>query len=135
MTTRVRRSIKIPKQHCREDKRQFQKMILDVVQSLPLYPSPYESDTTWISCELAKKYEGELIKMGIIPKWYVKLENEPNRIHYRPREVTEGWIIQDKVLRQLNNLHKEGKIAKKMDYGGEGQGRNYTFIRWGRHAH
>lgn len=110
-------------------KRRFQEMILEVVKDLPLYPSSYQSDTTWIAKELVKRYRDELIKMGII-----EYPIETLYVCNRPRCVDEAWQIHDKVLRQLNNLHREGKIAKKIDYGRRGKGRNYTFIRWRRHA-
>ncbi|MBW2672019.1 MAG: hypothetical protein JRD89_01220 [Deltaproteobacteria bacterium] len=109
----------------KEVKKRFQEMILDVVQNLSLYPSPYYSDTTIIAQEVARKYRRELIEMGLL---------SPQESYWHARSVVDGWWIHDKVLRQLNNLHKEGKIAKRMDYGGEGKGRNYTFIRWGRRA-
>jgi len=110
-------------------KERFQEMILEVVRDLPLYPSPYKSDTTWIAEELVRRYRNELIRMGII-------ENPIETLYFgdKPRHVAEAWAIHDKVLRQLNNLHREGKVAKRIDYGGKGKGRNYKFIRWGRHA-
>jgi len=106
-------------------KKRFQEMILEIVDRwLPSYSSPYYSDTTFIARELARQHRKELIEMGLLP---------PNReeTHYHHPDVEDGWYIQSAVLRQLNNLHKEGKIKKKLDYGGRGKGRNFTYIRWG----
>lgn len=97
-------------------KKRFQEMLLDAVKKLPMYPSIYQSDTTWIANYLCRTHPRELIKMGIID------------------HVDDSYWKRHKFLRQLNNLHKEGRLAKKIEYGGEGQGRNWTFVRWGPHA-
>ena len=92
-------------------------MILLVLKDKPQYLW-YMSDTTWIAQKLVQRFRKELIAMGI-------LKHPIERVSYSyPRYVDEGYRIQSKVLRQLNNLYKEGKVEKEMDYGGEGTGRN-----------
>lgn len=102
-------------------KKRFQEMILKAVRKLPRYPDYYHSDTTFVAQQVAKDYLKELIEMGIL-------------ISSKVDFVDNGYFIQSKVLRQLNNLHKENKVAKRIEKGEEGTGRNWTFIRWGRNA-
>jgi hypothetical protein len=114
-------------------KERFQEMIMESLKEMPTYPSNHQSDTTWISVNLARKHEKELVEMGIVPEELLSIPFIPT-IPNQPRDSVIGWRIQNRVLRQLNNLHKSGKVEKTIDYGGEGKGRNYTFIRWGKHA-
>ena len=118
----------------KEVKKRFQEMVLEAVRSLPIYPHSHLSDTTVISWEVAKRHRNELIKMGILCDLSEIYREAGMKMDPYTRHISEGYRIQDRVLRQLNNLHREGKVAKKMSYGGAGQGRNYTFIRWGKHA-
>ena len=100
----------------KETRTRFQEMLLDAVKQMPIYPSIYQSDTTWIANYLCEKHTRELIQMGII------------------EHRDDSYWMRHKFLRQLNNLHKEGLLAKKIEYGGEDQGRNFTCVRGEQHA-
>jgi hypothetical protein len=98
----------------------LQKAILKAITSLPVYPNQDQSDTTYISYTIADKYAGKLFELKII-------EGEYDNYHSRSEQIS--WAIHDKVLRQVNRLKIEGYIKTTQDYGGEGRGRNYTFLR------
>ena len=98
------------------------KIILEATNELSRYSSPYQSDTSIICYKIAKDYGRKIINLEIIKE----IEHNP----FHPRAEIISWDIHDKVLRQLNNLAKEELVIKRLDYGGEGKGRNYTFGRW-----
>lgn len=106
----------------------LQDFLLEAVRNLPIYPSPRYSDTTWIAEELARKHLKELLEFDLVSRRYVELPSD------KPQWYWVDCYVHNFVLRELNRLHGMGKIDKKISYGGKGQGRNYTFIRWGKHA-
>ena len=97
-------------------KRRLQEMLLEAVSVMPEDPEPNISDTTLIAQWVCKKYTRELIKMGIID------------------DSSDAFWKSSKFLLQLNNLHRDGKILKKIEYGGKETGHSFTIIRWGDHA-
>ena len=96
----------------------FRELLLEQVNGLPMYPSNNQSDTSIIAFRLCDRHDDKLRNLGIL-----KGRALDNRF-YPPSAV------HNRVLRELNKMHQEGLVRKAYDYGGEGKGHNWTFIRW-----
>lgn len=92
----------------KEVKDRFIEIILESLRKLPMYPDLYRSTTTLLAEYIDKHHDAELRKLGI---------------YLDPMEPAP-------LLRQLNNLHRQGKV-RKQSVRGRG---SYRQIFWGKHA-
>lgn len=97
----------------KEVRERFQEIILEAVKRLPIHPRVGYSDTTLIVETLIDRYRRELEELGID----TKCEHGPL------------FSFERTVLRQLNNLHKMGRVTKRV-LSSEESGTNFTLIRW-----
>lgn len=101
-----------------EQKQYLGQKILKYITHLSIYPDQYTSDTTIITYKIVNECRGSLFRKGIFKNEKINSDNRFLEYHLQPT-----------VLRLIHKLEKNGYIKIKLDYGGEGKGRNWTFLR------